>query len=316
MDASGSISAAEYYNLIVSLLQNASVAPGPNGDYQGLAFTQQQSVNWFQHLPNHEANLQTFYTMLQHWFNTDMAANLHRNITILPHGNTITIAQLKDHLDNILSRMAAGELWINPSLYTPTPGFGAAVNNNGNTIMSGINNNENVHNNDNAGLRIAIAASLENGGKVEEEGGGDGASKSDPLFIDINKTGHDIMMAEENQNIKAFIDESIADGERPIIIKVADTDFDESKAMYYLYTFQNLLQYGEDANLSALTVYPCFEANNAETTAEGEDNINRTEPLLSLQRIIDRRINIDRTNFFQYCQWIWSDGSHLFSYCK
>ena len=275
-DESGGISAAEYQNLIISLLQTAGVALGPNHDYQGMVLSVNQLNNYFNTLPNREANLQTFWANLRQWFNIDMEAKLLTNIQ-RNDGSFITVHQLRGQMNQYLTELADDRKVLLPSDFTPPPEFGPNVDSEGNVRMGGMNDGEE---------------------KEEEKKDGGAQEENNPLFIDINKTGHDVMAAEENQNIKAFIDESIGDGERPIIIKIADTNLDESKAMYYLYTYQNLVRYGEDANLSALTVYPCIEANNLATTSTGQDNIKRNEPLLSLQKIINRRINIDRTNFF------------------
>ena len=304
-DASNSIDANEMELLIQSLLIQANIANN-DGTYQGLYNSgrlQQIFANLHPayHIQNPgELNLQEFNHVLRNWLNHIAAQNRVYNLN---GGGVLTSNQFNLGVNNILNRLATGELHM-PQLQAPVGN--AKVDEDGNVIMGGMNDPGNWE-----AVNLDVQQILLDAGG----GGGGGGPPApppapappapapapapvQPNHININANGHDIMMAEENANISAFIQESHDDGERPIVMKVLDAvNLNEANARYYLYTLSNFQQYAGGAGLDEITVYPCFEANGLQYTGDHQDNIERDRPLLAMNKLIARRFNVEKNEF-------------------
>jgi hypothetical protein len=140
-----------------------------------------------------------------------------------------------------------------------------------------------------------------------------------PLFIDVDRNGNDFYNADENKNIREFIEESIREGEIPIVIKNYNR-FNVERSVYYLLTRSYVEQMGstildeenepDDPNdsegqgpLKFITVYPCFEPNNFATYSPNDDgrrisNVDKRRPLINLQLLFSLRgVNVDKGPF-------------------
>jgi len=121
------------------------------------------------------------------------------------------------------------------------------------------------------------------------------------------------MFADEDKNIATFIQESLNENERPIVMKVLDSfALNEANAKYYLYTLSNFQAVaGGGEELDNITVYPCFEANGLSRTEAHQDNIDRGRPLLSMNKLIARRFNVEKNQFNAVVNMFAEDAIYL-----
>lgn len=150
-------------------------------------------------------------------------------------------------------------------------------------------------------------------------------AKSNFVYLDIdNKTGHEIMMGDENRDVKEFIEETFKDEEIPLIFRIQEVNGSETIYLVDMDSF-NKTVLGDnipDTNRPRELVYPCWQKNNWEFVTQpgqpaypgtgpageipqdaiqngvviGSPNV-RDIPLISLQKIFNRRIYISYSDF-------------------
>ena len=334
-DANNVIDEEVFKHLIQSLLAEANIA---NNDEASRVQLHALFSNFIPSLPNPhtpgELNLQQFWRVLQSWTRTIEWENREY---LLIGGGVLTSNQFRKILHRTFQRLAQGDLFM-PQLPAPV-----LYDDDGNVIMDANNDPvnldldvQNIITDAIGGVPPEIAASakakamqaqaaplrrrrrrrrqrllasqlLRRAPEPEPEP----APVILPTSIDLNANGHDIMFADEDKNIATFIQESHDDGERPIVMKVLDVNLNEANARYYLYTLSNFQHYAGGAGLDNITVYPCFEANGLSRTEAHQDNIDRGRPLLSMNKLIARRFNVEKNQFNAVVNMFAEDAIYL-----
>ena len=304
-DASNSIDANEFHHLIQSLLTEANIANN-DGTYQGL-----YNQGWLQQLlaglddnfniqtPG-QLNLQEFNQVLGNWLRhityLNNTGSFEGRVYLLNDNTVLPSSQFNAGVHNILNRLAQGELHM-PQLQAPV--IHQDVDN---VIMGGMNDpgNWEAVNLDAQGAIIASLAEQPQQPQPPQQPQQPPPppAQVDPNSINLNANGHDIMMADENKNISAFIQESHDANERPIVMKVLDSvTLNEANARYYLYTLSNFQGFAGGVGLDGITVYPCREANGLRFTSSHAQNVNHDRPLIAMNKLITRRFNVEKNEF-------------------